>query len=237
MTRHEDNFGGRNWVGTWEEHCAATPFIMDNIKIANPSHRSNEERRLQRREHQTVRKEHDVLGAALLLTIAYEVLWPESSQESSRSERYTPPVHRPQQHRPVYQSPPRQPPPLQSYPSSPYTPSPHRPPKYEDDNQKDQPNEYYLVLRARANNEGDEIERCFNESREAKWPVPANSLLNPVNLPSCAKMAGPYELPPNSRQPPFMQEVARPYTPSAIYPTSLTATRPSTLDLPYLHPG
>ncbi|KAK0219021.1 DUF1771-domain-containing protein [Armillaria fumosa] len=135
-----------------------------------------------------------VFGAALLLTIAYEVLWPESSRESSTgSERYTPPVHQPQQHQSVY-PPPRLPPPSQRYRSSPYTPpvhqpeqhrpvsqppphrpppsksylsSPYRPPKFEDDTQEVQPNEHHLVLRARANKEGDEMERCFNESHEA----------------------------------------------------------------------
>ncbi|PBK79073.1 DUF1771-domain-containing protein, partial [Armillaria gallica] len=36
-----------------------------------------------------------------------------------------------------------------------------------DDNQKDNQNEYYINLRARANEEGDEMARCFIESREA----------------------------------------------------------------------
>ncbi|KAK0477565.1 Smr domain-containing protein [Armillaria novae-zelandiae] len=99
-----------------------------------------------------------VIGAALLLTVAYEILWPESSQESrTESERYTPPIHRPQQRRPVYQPPPRLP--SQSSRSSLYTPP--------NDTQEDQPNEHHLVLRARAKKEGNEMERCFNERREA----------------------------------------------------------------------
>ncbi|PBK88691.1 DUF1771-domain-containing protein [Armillaria gallica] len=107
-----------------------------------------------------------LLGAAALLTIAYEVFWPKSSQESSTGS--APPAHRPQQHRPVYQPPPRPPPPSQSYRSSPYTPPVYQPEQHQpDDNQEDQPNEYYLVLRALANKERDEMERCFNESREA----------------------------------------------------------------------
>ncbi|KAK0219038.1 hypothetical protein IW262DRAFT_1256787, partial [Armillaria fumosa] len=36
-----------------------------------------------------------------------------------------------------------------------------------DDNQQDHPNEYYIGLRARANKEGDEMGRCFSESRDA----------------------------------------------------------------------
>ncbi|KAK0184902.1 hypothetical protein F5146DRAFT_1169142 [Armillaria mellea] len=55
-----------------------------------------------------------VLGAAVLLTIAYKVFW----AESSRSQQYILPVHQPQQHQPVYQPPP----PSQSYRPTPYTP-------------------------------------------------------------------------------------------------------------------
>ncbi|PBK81176.1 DUF1771-domain-containing protein [Armillaria gallica] len=109
-----------------------------------------------------------VLGATSLLTIAYALLWPGSSEESSRSKQYAPPVHRPQQHQPIYQSPPRPPSPSQSYQSSPYTPpSPHGPPKYEDDSRKDKQKESYVDLRARANKEGDEMARCFSERHEA----------------------------------------------------------------------
>ncbi|KAK0212950.1 cytoplasmic protein [Desarmillaria ectypa] len=68
----------------------------------------------------------------------------------------------PEQHQPVSQPPPHQPSPPPHYPSS-----PHRPPKYEDDNQKNQQNEYYIDLRARANKEGDEMAKCFSESHEA----------------------------------------------------------------------
>ncbi|SJL14225.1 uncharacterized protein ARMOST_17681 [Armillaria ostoyae] len=57
-----------------------------------------------------------VLGAAVLLTIAYKVFW----AESSRSRQYTLPVDRPEQHRPVYQ------PPLPPPPPSPYTPLLHQ---------------------------------------------------------------------------------------------------------------
>ncbi|PBK98314.1 DUF1771-domain-containing protein [Armillaria gallica] len=170
-----------------------------------------------------------VLGAAVLLTIAYRVFWAKSFRESRRSGRYTLPVHRPQQrrpppphppspsqsyrpsprtpllhppeqHRPVYQPPPRppspsqsygtlsyshplprpeqhqpasqppphRPPPSQSYQSSSHRPpSPHEPPTHEDVNQQDHPNEYYIGLRVRANKEGDEMARCFDESHEA----------------------------------------------------------------------
>ncbi|KAK0186936.1 hypothetical protein F5146DRAFT_758071 [Armillaria mellea] len=119
-----------------------------------------------------------VLGAALLLTVAYEVLWPDTPPPQQHRPVYqppTPPPPSPQRHRsppytrlvhqdqPIYQPPsPHSPPPLQSYRSS-----LHAPPRNEDDDQNDQPNEYYLVLRARANKEGDEMEKCFNESREA----------------------------------------------------------------------
>ncbi|KAK0435992.1 hypothetical protein EV421DRAFT_1716245 [Armillaria borealis] len=91
---------------------------------------------------------------------------PPPPSQSYRSSPYTPLVHQPEQHRPVYQPPlsPSLPPPSQSYRSSPYAPPVHQ--HQPDDNQEDQPNEYYLVLRARANKEGDEMERCFNESRE-----------------------------------------------------------------------
>ncbi|PBK85101.1 DUF1771-domain-containing protein [Armillaria gallica] len=47
-------------------------------------------------------------------------------------------------------------------------PSPHGPPKHEDDNQQDQLNEYHINrLRAHANEERDEMARCFDESHEA----------------------------------------------------------------------
>ncbi|SJL06969.1 uncharacterized protein ARMOST_10311 [Armillaria ostoyae] len=93
---------------------------------------------------------------------------PPPPSQSYRSSPYTPPVHQPEQHQPVYQPPPHRPPPSQSYRPSPHRPqSPHGPPKHEDDNQEDQPNEYHLVLRERANKEADEMERCLNESREA----------------------------------------------------------------------
>ncbi|KAG7446390.1 DUF1771-domain-containing protein [Guyanagaster necrorhizus] len=84
-----------------------------------------------------------------------------SSQEPSKpQEQSPPPFHQPEQHQPVFQ-PPHQPSPPH------YPPSPHRPPKHEDDNQKNQQNEYYIDLRARANKEGDEMAKCFSESHEA----------------------------------------------------------------------
>ncbi|SJK97397.1 uncharacterized protein ARMOST_00649 [Armillaria ostoyae] len=79
---------------------------------------------------------------------------------SKPQEQYTPPVHQPEHHQPVSQ-------PLPHQPSPPHYPPPHRPQKYEDDNQKNQQNEYYIDLRARANKEGDEMARCFSESHEA----------------------------------------------------------------------
>ncbi|KAK0502563.1 hypothetical protein EDD18DRAFT_696484 [Armillaria luteobubalina] len=86
------------------------------------------------------------------------------SKESGKSEeQYTPPVHQPKQHQLVYQPRHLQPPPSQSY----QPPSPPEPPKREDDTQEDQPNEHYLVLRARANEERDEMRRCLNERRKA----------------------------------------------------------------------
>ncbi|SJL14352.1 uncharacterized protein ARMOST_17808 [Armillaria ostoyae] len=113
-----------------------------------------------------------VVKVATLLTLGqvlFNVFWDESSKESGKpEEQYIPPVHQPEQHQPVYQPPPHRPPPSQSYRPSPHKPpSPHAPPKYEDDNQTDQPNEYYIGLRARANKEGDEMARCFSESHEA----------------------------------------------------------------------
>ncbi|KAK0215971.1 hypothetical protein EDD85DRAFT_798511 [Armillaria nabsnona] len=106
-----------------------------------------------------------VFGIVVLLAIAYRVFWDDSSEEF---EQYTLPTRRPQQHRPVYHPPPHRLPPSQSYRSSPHRPpSPHGPPKYEDDSRKDQQNEYYIGLRARANKEGDEMARCFSERREA----------------------------------------------------------------------
>ncbi|PBK87736.1 DUF1771-domain-containing protein [Armillaria gallica] len=109
---------------------------------------------------------------AALLTLGqvlFNVFWDESSKESGKpEEQYIPPVHRPEQHRPVYQPPPHRPPPSQSHRSSPpRPPSPPESPKYEDENQTDQSNEYYIGLRARANKEGDEMARCFSESHEA----------------------------------------------------------------------
>ncbi|PBK60957.1 DUF1771-domain-containing protein [Armillaria solidipes] len=93
---------------------------------------------------------------------------PPLPSQSYQSSPYTPPVHQPEQHQPVSQPPPHRPPPSQSYGSSPHTPpSPHGPPKYEDVNQQDQPNEYYIGLRARANKEGDEMARCFDERHKA----------------------------------------------------------------------
>ncbi|PBK85166.1 DUF1771-domain-containing protein [Armillaria gallica] len=93
---------------------------------------------------------------------------PPPPPQNYGSSTYTPPLHQPEQHRPVYQPPPRPPPPSQSYQSSPHRPpSPHGPPTHEDVNQQDRPNEYYIGLRARANKEGDEMARCFDESHEA----------------------------------------------------------------------
>ncbi|PBK68358.1 DUF1771-domain-containing protein [Armillaria solidipes] len=93
---------------------------------------------------------------------------PPPSQSYRSSEPYTPPVHQPEQHQPISQPPPHRLPPSQSYRSSPYTPPAHQPEQHRpDDNQQDQPNEYYDGLRARANKEGDEMARCFSESREA----------------------------------------------------------------------
>ncbi|KAK0215981.1 hypothetical protein EDD85DRAFT_441237 [Armillaria nabsnona] len=113
-----------------------------------------------------------VVKVAALLTLGqvlFNVFGDSSSQESGKpDEQYIPPVHRPEQHRPVYQPSPHRPPPSQSHRSSPpRPPSPPEPPKYEDDNQTDQSNEYYIGLRARANKEGDEMARCFSESHEA----------------------------------------------------------------------
>ncbi|KAK0504879.1 cytoplasmic protein [Armillaria luteobubalina] len=76
-------------------------------------------------------------------------------ETSKPQEQYSPPEH----HQPVSQPLPHQP--------SPQYPPAHRPQKYEDDNQKNQQNEYYIDLRARANKEGDEMARCFSESHEA----------------------------------------------------------------------
>ncbi|KAK0219036.1 hypothetical protein IW262DRAFT_1559032, partial [Armillaria fumosa] len=82
--------------------------------------------------------------------------------QSYRSSSCAPPVHQPEQHQPVYR------PPLRPLPSQSYRPSsPPEPPKHEDDIQEDQLNEHYLVLRAHANKEQDEMERCLNESHEA----------------------------------------------------------------------
>ncbi|PBK87749.1 Smr-domain-containing protein [Armillaria gallica] len=103
-----------------------------------------------------------LFGIVVLLAIACRIFWDDSSQEF---EQYTLPVRRPQQHWPVYQLPPHRLPPSQSYRSSPHRPP--SPPKYEDDNRKDQQNEYYIGLRARANKEGDEMARCFSKRREA----------------------------------------------------------------------
>ncbi|KAK0184062.1 hypothetical protein F5146DRAFT_330477 [Armillaria mellea] len=90
-----------------------------------------------------------------------------SLSQGYRSSPYTPLVHQPEQHQPVFQPPPRRTPPLQSYVSSPYTPSsPYGLPKFEDDSQQDWPNDHYGGLRARAKKEGDEMVRCFKESRE-----------------------------------------------------------------------
>ncbi|KAK0195300.1 cytoplasmic protein [Armillaria mellea] len=80
-------------------------------------------------------------------------------ESNKPQEQYTPPVHQPEHHQPVSQPLPHQP--------SPHYPPAHRPQKYEDDNQKNQQNEYYINLRARANKEGDEMARCFGESHEA----------------------------------------------------------------------
>ncbi|KAK0461379.1 uncharacterized protein EV420DRAFT_1531765 [Desarmillaria tabescens] len=106
-----------------------------------------------------------VAKAAILLTAIVVVFWGGSPQESGKpEEQYTPP---PKQ-QPVSQPPPRRPPRSQSYRSPPpRPPSPHRLPKYEDDNQEDKQNEYYIDLRARAHEEGDEMTRCFSESQEA----------------------------------------------------------------------
>ncbi|KAK0186908.1 hypothetical protein F5146DRAFT_757342 [Armillaria mellea] len=90
--------------------------------------------------------------------------WGLSPLGSHRSSPYTPPVHQPEQRQPVCHPPPHRPaPPSQSY----GPPSPHGPPTHEDNNQQDQPNEHHLVLRVRANKEGDEMGRCFREGREA----------------------------------------------------------------------
>ncbi|PBK94671.1 Smr-domain-containing protein [Armillaria gallica] len=64
-----------------------------------------------------------VLGATVLLTIAYKVFW----AKSSRSRHDTLPVYRPEQHQPIYQPPPRPAPPSQSYRPSPHTPLLHQP--------------------------------------------------------------------------------------------------------------
>jgi len=45
--------------------------------------------------------------------------------------------------------------------------SPYRPQKYEDLNQLNQSNEYYTGLRARANEEGDVMAKCFEQSHQA----------------------------------------------------------------------
>ncbi|KAK0219034.1 hypothetical protein IW262DRAFT_1073663 [Armillaria fumosa] len=93
---------------------------------------------------------------------------PARPSQSYRPSPYTPLLHQPEQHQPVYQPPPHQPPPSQSYQPSPHRPpSPHEPPKHKDDDQEDQPNKYYIGLRVRATKEGDEMGRCFRESREA----------------------------------------------------------------------
>ncbi|PBK81208.1 DUF1771-domain-containing protein [Armillaria gallica] len=88
--------------------------------------------------------------------------------QSYQSSPYTPPAHQPEQRQPVFQLPPYRLPLSQSYQSSPHRPpSPHGLPTHEDDNQQDQLNEYDGSLRARAKKEGDEMARCFIESREA----------------------------------------------------------------------
>ncbi|SJL06961.1 uncharacterized protein ARMOST_10303 [Armillaria ostoyae] len=121
-----------------------------------------------------------VLDVAFLLMIAWDTLpvyqpqqhrpvylpppCPPPPSQSYQLLPYTPPVHQLEQHRPVYQPLPLlppPPPPSQSYRSSPpRPPSPHGPPKHEDINQQD-------GLHARTNKEGDEMARCFIESREA----------------------------------------------------------------------
>ncbi|KAG5637989.1 hypothetical protein H0H81_002350 [Sphagnurus paluster] len=45
--------------------------------------------------------------------------------------------------------------------------SPHRPQRHEDLNQFNQSNEYYASLRAHANEEGDAMAKCFEESHQA----------------------------------------------------------------------
>ncbi|KAK0477558.1 hypothetical protein IW261DRAFT_265787 [Armillaria novae-zelandiae] len=135
-----------------------------------------------------------LLVTAVVLAIAWKFYCVRSSKKSSRAEQYTLPVHQPQQYQPVSQPLPCPPLPPRSYRSSPYTPpvhqpeqhqpvylplpprlppsqsyppSPHEQPKHEDDDQTDRSDEYYNSLCARANNEGDEMVRCFSESREA----------------------------------------------------------------------
>ncbi|KAK0232408.1 hypothetical protein EDD85DRAFT_775095 [Armillaria nabsnona] len=136
-----------------------------------------------------------VLGATVLLTIAYRVFWAKSSRsrhdtlpvyrpeqhrpvyqppprpappsQSYRPSPYTPLLHQPEQHRPVYQPPPRPAPPSQSHRPSPYTPRLHQPEQHRpDDNRQDRPNEY-IDLRVHATKEGDAMARCLDESHKA----------------------------------------------------------------------
>ncbi|KAK0184058.1 hypothetical protein F5146DRAFT_1006865 [Armillaria mellea] len=90
---------------------------------------------------------------------------PPPPSQSYQSSPYAPTVYQPEQHQPVSQPSPHQPPLSQSsQPSPDRPPSPHGPPKHE--NQQDRPNDHYDGLRARAKKEGDEMARCFKESRE-----------------------------------------------------------------------
>ncbi|RDB16984.1 hypothetical protein Hypma_002677 [Hypsizygus marmoreus] len=73
------------------------------------------------------------------------------------------PQYPPQQpQKPVYHKPPQPQVPHGQKPSSPYRPTIH-----EDLNQINQSNDYYVGLRARANEEGDSMAKCFEQSRQA----------------------------------------------------------------------
>ncbi|KAF4599559.1 hypothetical protein EYR40_006653 [Pleurotus pulmonarius] len=86
-------------------------------------------------------------------------------QQQHQPNKWQQPVSHPAKPPPHHAQPPVQ----HAYPPAPTSPKPpaSRPQKHEDQNQINQQNDFYLSLRAQANEEGDRMARCFEESQQA----------------------------------------------------------------------
>ncbi|KIY74313.1 DUF1771-domain-containing protein [Cylindrobasidium torrendii FP15055 ss-10] len=82
----------------------------------------------------------------------------QHQHQQPHKQEYRPPQQQQQQHRPPSGKPPQQ-----HQQQQHHTP----PPKREDDNQVNQQDEHYRRLRDEANQEGDAMARCFEESKQA----------------------------------------------------------------------